>query len=426
MATSTDKVHCDTCAKARATYKCDGCSITFCRSHLNEHQQLLIKQLEDLENQRNIFRQTLTEQSKDPQIHSFIQQINRWEIESIKKIQETANETKQFIIQHTEELFQNIEINFDQFTKELKETREEDDFNDIHLHRLNLKLQSLQKQLNTSSNISIQHDSSLFINKIYVIIPPKHTEISNIPIDAKWTQNGITIAGHQGEDNELNQLSNPWGVYVDDNETVYVADYKNHRIMEWKNGATTGQVVAGGNGAGDQNDQLNRPTDVIFDKSSDSLIISDSGNNRVVRWSRRSATNGETIISNINCRETKGTLVAGGNGNGNRLDQLNVPTYIYVDEDHSVYVAEKLNHRVTKWVKGAEEGVVVAGGQDTGKSLSQLSCPFGVIVDRLGTVYVSDLGNDRVMRWVKGAREGTVVVGGKGRGEQPNQLNQPV
>jgi hypothetical protein len=172
MATSTKQVHCDTCAKARATYKCDGCLITFCRSHLNEHQQLLIKQLEHLENQRNVFRQTLTEESKDPQIHSSIERINQWEIESIKKIQETANEIKQFIIQHTEELFQNIEIKFDQFTKELKETREEDDFNDLHLNRLNLKLQSLQKQLNIPSNISVQHDSSPFINTIYAIIPP--------------------------------------------------------------------------------------------------------------------------------------------------------------------------------------------------------------------------------------------------------------
>jgi sugar lactone lactonase YvrE len=280
----------------------------------------------------------------------------------------------------------------------------------------------------------------------------EHTEIPNIPIDAKWTQNGITVAGGREEDNEFNQLSNPWGVYVDDNDTVYVADYNNNRITEWKNGATTGQIVAGGNEAEDKNDQLSGPTDVIFDKSSDSLIISDSKNKRVVRWSRRNGTSGETIISNISCRglamdndgylyvsdfdkhevkrwkmgETKGTLVAGGNGNGDRLDQLNQPTYICVDEDHSVYVAEKLNHRVTKWVKGAEEGIVVAGGQGQGNSLQQFACPYGVIVDQLGTVYVSDLGNDRVMRWVKGAREGSIVVGGTGRGKQPNQLSQPV
>ncbi|CAF5109912.1 unnamed protein product, partial [Rotaria sp. Silwood1] len=44
--------------------------------------------------------------------------------------------------------------------------------------------------------------------------------------------------------------ANPWGLYVDDNQTIYVADHSNHRIVEWKQGATNGQVVAGGNGEG--------------------------------------------------------------------------------------------------------------------------------------------------------------------------------
>ena len=238
-------------------------------------------------------------------------------------------------------------------------------------------------------------------------------------------------------------------MYVDDNDTVYVANCGSNRIDQWMSGKTTASVVVGVNDAGDQ--KLNGPMDVIFDKSSDSLIISDSNNKRVVRWSRQNCT-WETIISGIGCRglamdnngylyasdtdnhevrrwrigDTKGTLVAGGKGKGKRLDQLDQPTYIYVDEDYSVYVAEKANHRVTKWVQNAQQGIVVAGGQGQGNSLSQLNSPYGVIVDRLGTVYVSDLGNHRVVRWVKDAREGGVVVGANGNGEQPNQLNQPV
>jgi hypothetical protein len=44
-----------------------------------------------------------------------------------------------------------------------------------------------------------------------------------------------------------------------------------------------GQVVAGGNGKGNRMDQLNKPTDVIVDKKTNSLIIADTENNRVVR-----------------------------------------------------------------------------------------------------------------------------------------------
>ena len=40
--------------------------------------------------------------------------------------------------------------------------------------------------------------------------------------------------------------------------------------------------------------------------------------------------------------ERKGRIVAGGNGEGNHLNQLNCPTYIFVDEDHSIYVSDCL------------------------------------------------------------------------------------
>ncbi|CAF4712768.1 unnamed protein product, partial [Rotaria socialis] len=73
--------------------------------------------------------------------------------------------------------------------------------------------------------------------------------------------------------------------------------------MEWKNGDTAnGQVVAGGKGRGDGLHQLDRPTDVLIDKETDSLIICDPENRRVVRWSRRSGTTqGEILIGNIDC-----------------------------------------------------------------------------------------------------------------------------
>jgi DNA-binding beta-propeller fold protein YncE len=78
-----------------------------------------------------------------------------------------------------------------------------------------------------------------------------------------------------------------------------------------------------------------------------------------------------------------------------------------------------------KWTKDAKEGVVVAGGQGDGNGMNQLSYPRGVIVDQLGTVYVADESNHRVMRWLKGATKGTVAVGGNGQGGQANQFYRP-
>ncbi|CAF4639838.1 unnamed protein product, partial [Rotaria magnacalcarata] len=96
----------------------------------------------------------------------------------------------------------------------------------------------------------------------------------NIAANAKWAQNGVTVAGGHGYGDAINQLNFPLGLFVDDDQTVVIADFRNHRIMQWKNGDTTnGQVVAGGNGAGNGLNQLNYPTDVLIDKETDSLII---------------------------------------------------------------------------------------------------------------------------------------------------------
>ncbi|CAF2989596.1 unnamed protein product, partial [Rotaria sp. Silwood2] len=272
----------------------------------------------------------------------------------------------------------------------------------------------------------------------------------NIHPNAQWKQNGITVAGGNGYGNGTNQLHNPHGLYVDD-ETIYVADQANHRIMEWKRGATNGQVIAGGNGQGNGAHQLSDPYDVIIDKQRDSLIICDYSNKRVARWPRPNGTSGETIITNIECfgltmdedgslyvvdyekhdvrryrrGESQATVVAGRNRSGNRLYQLSYPHYVFVDRDQSVYVSDCWNHRVMKWVEGAKQGTVVVGGQGEGNGLTQLSYPRGIVVDQLGTVYVADSWNDRIMRWPKGCTQGSVIIGGNGGGGQSNQLNRP-
>ncbi|CAF3711493.1 unnamed protein product [Rotaria socialis] len=284
---------------------------------------------------------------------------------------------------------------------------------------------------------------------------PKPSYSVHIPANYKWAQSGVTIAGGHGQGDATNQLWGPYGLFVDDDQTVIIADFWNHRIIQWKNRDTThGQVVAGGKGQGNGLHQLNCPTDVLIDKETDSLIICDQGNQRVVRWSRRSGTTqGELLIDNIQCYglaideqrylyvsdegkhevrryqlgEKNGTLVAGGNGKGDGLNQLNGPTGLFVDRQLNVYVSDSSNHRVMKWTRGATEGIVVAGGQGQGYALPQLYHSEGLFVDTLGTLYVADTYNHRVMRWTQGdKKQSTVVVGGNDSGAGANQFSNPV
>ena len=275
-----------------------------------------------------------------------------------------------------------------------------------------------------------------------------------LPTNARWSQNGVTVAGGNGCGNAANQLNFPRGLDIDDdNQSIVIADCWNHRIVEWKIGSRNGKVIDGSRGYGNRIDQLYRPSDVLIHKETNSLFIADRNNRRVLRWSRREeTTQGEVIVDNIDCwglaidhqgylyvsdfgknevrrytiGDKNGIVVAGGNGRGNKLNQLNCPTYLFVDEEQAVYVCEYYNHRVMKWNKDAKEGIVVAGGQGYGSALTQLSCPNGLFVDTSSTKYVADSWNDRIIRWPKGAQQGTVIVGGKGKGDAPNQFNYPV
>ncbi|CAF5161654.1 unnamed protein product, partial [Rotaria magnacalcarata] len=129
------------------------------------------------------------------------------------------------------------------------------------------------------------------------------SHLVNIAANAKWSQNGLTVAGGHGRGDATSQLNGHRGLFVDDDQTVVIADHENHRVMQWKNGDTTnGQVVAGDKGAGNGLNQLNGPTDVLIDKETDSLIICDAEKERVVRWSRRSGTTqGEVLIDDVDC-----------------------------------------------------------------------------------------------------------------------------
>ncbi|CAF4534160.1 unnamed protein product [Rotaria socialis] len=277
-----------------------------------------------------------------------------------------------------------------------------------------------------------------------------NTRPTPVPTNARWTQNGVTVAGGNRSGSATYQLSGPFGVFVADDQTIVIADSGNHRVIESKTNENIGKVVAGDNGLGNRLNQLNFPTDVLIDRRTDSLIICDRDNRRVVRWSRRhGTTQGEILIDSIACNglamddqkylyisdykkhevrryrmgDKNGILVAGGNGRGDELNQLSGPTSIFIGRQQTVYVSDNGNNRVMKWIRGAKEGIIVAGGQDGGDTLRQLYWPNGLFVDTFNTLYVADSGNHRVMRWPEGAKQGTVILGGNGCGVRSNQFN---
>ena len=267
------------------------------------------------------------------------------------------------------------------------------------------------------------------------------TPSDRICASATWNRNGVTVAGGHGLGSALNQLNYPNGVFVADDDTIYVADTNNNRVIKWSLGAASGQVIVGD----DDQKQLGQITKAVVDKNG-SVFVCDRDHNRVLQFVENDKE-GQTIIENISCwglaLDQEGSLyasdldenrivkwpgnqiVAGGNGKGNAMNKLSSPYQLFLDYNQTIYVADRGNNRVMKWAAGATEGMVAFESKGFGNADDQLYKPMAVTVDNMNTMYVVEYINLRVMRWFEGAKSGNVIIGGQGYGSGANQLYFP-
>ena len=232
MAISTSKVTCVVCNKEKETYECRGCSKNYCFNHLSEHRQGINKDFDLIENDHDQCKQKLIHQRTNPNNDCLVQQINQWEKDSIEKVQQIAEQYQEKLIKYANKFTNEIENKLNNLATKMREIRQENQFNEIDLKQLNNQLKTIEEELNRSINISIKQKSTALIDQISVILP--------FDRGTKWKQAGLTVVGGNGKGNRLNQ---PFGIYIDDDETMYIADFDNHRIIEWKSSWTSGQIL---------------------------------------------------------------------------------------------------------------------------------------------------------------------------------------
>ncbi|HEX5151042.1 MAG TPA: Calx-beta domain-containing protein [Parafilimonas sp.] len=207
-----------------------------------------------------------------------------------------------------------------------------------------------------------------------------------------WNQAPLIVAGGNGQGSGDNQLDNSYiGIKADAQGNIYITDQNNHRVQKWAPGATSGVTVAGGNGYGTDESHLNYPRGICFDAQGN-LYIADNGNNRVIKWVAGASG---------------GVTVAGGNGQGDGANQLNYPSFVQMDAAGNLYVMDYVYQnygyaRVTKWAPGATEGMLVAGGGVYGDP-SALDYPNGMCTDKDGNIYVARGNSFDVVKWAPGA-----------------------
>ena len=473
MASSSMRQPCVKCPKALGNLICGGCQQWLCTKHFTEHQQELGLEMDQISQEYDDLHQEMIIHDKFDS--SLFSRINSWEEKSIEKIRQVAEETRCHLRKHLDQTKIQLETSLHHISRELQISREMENYTEIELNNWMKQLKTLRYQLENPLIVDLRYDTHEMPQIIRLIelkenhhIPMKsksnETSFSfstdyidslvSIPItitgSTRWKQNGITIAGNGSSGKELNQLCYPFSVVIDNEETLFIVDYNNNRIIAWKKDATNGTIIVGDGESRFGKERLNGPIAMIIDRNNDSFIISEYKTQRVMRWSRQGETKilitniisyglaiddeGSLYVSDWNGHvvrryrpgETCGTIVAGGNGQGRGHHQLDRPWNIFIDRNQTLYVVDRGNHRVMKWLKNTQQGIVVAAGQGIGNDWTQLDNPSGIFVDRMGSVYVADTNNHRVMRWTRDAKQGYVIVGGNGQGSQMNQLNNPL
>ena len=96
---STSKIPCikDGC-KSVGILKCEGCCGIFCREHVDEHRNALSYQLDEIVQNHDSLQQLIIESdSEDTNHQSVLEEIDRWEKDSISIVQRMAQKTREQI-----------------------------------------------------------------------------------------------------------------------------------------------------------------------------------------------------------------------------------------------------------------------------------------------------------------------------------------
>ncbi|CAF1506830.1 unnamed protein product [Adineta ricciae] len=253
-----------------------------------------------------------------------------------------------------------------------------------------------------------------------------------------WSANAITFA------TSAVVGYGPFGIFIDINDTIYIADNTNNRVQIWlKNSANPIRTISGG---------LASPFSLFITDNGDIYVDNGNVNYRVDKWSLNSSTSVPVMYVNSGCRglfiDINNTLycslhslhqvikkslnnisnvticVAGTGTSGSAANMLTQPYNIFVDLNFNLYVADFGNNRIQLFQLGQSNGITVAGNTSVNTTIT-LSHPSGIALDADHYLFIVDQYNQRI---VASSQNGfRCLVGCYGQiGSASNQLYYPM
>ena len=300
--------------------------------------------------------------------------------------------------------------------------------------------------LNRPASIALDGSANIYIadtgNSVIRVVNTgsQSVTIAGVTIAAGNIQTvvGNSTAGYSGDGGAATgaELNSPYGLFVDGQGNIFIADTENSVIREVSASAGTILTVAGtpgttgfsGDGGAATSATLDLPQGVFVDASGN-IFVADTFNSviRVVSPSSQPVTIAGVSIAAGAIQTVAGTYYSSGlgvacqsSGDGGTATSafLCLPGGVSADSSGNIYIADTSNSAIREVVSGGIISTIVGtlgaagySGDGSAATSAELNYPASVLLDGTGNLFIADT-NNFVIREVSGGNISTFAGNG--------------
>lgn len=162
------RTSCVACGQVAGIFTCRGCGDSFCLRHTNEHRDAMDRQMNQIMQTHGQLKQSVVDQTTEQLCQSFLQQIERWEQQSMNKIRQVAKEVREQVLSCVRQRTDTFKEKLALLTQQLSRAKQDGEYFEHDIRDWTDRLHKLQETFKEQQKLQISYERSNtpFISKI--------------------------------------------------------------------------------------------------------------------------------------------------------------------------------------------------------------------------------------------------------------------